>query len=332
MVDDRGLDDHALVELLLHAAPLALEAGATQRQDRVALLRLRLEHVDEDRVADAQLGLRLGVAAVELPIADDALGLRPDVDEHLVLVDADDRALDDVAVLEAPDLARLLVEQLLHRRRLGAVIDRAGGSATATRRPMPRPARRRASRGRGSAASAARRRLGGHGGCLGGRLGAAATRCLGRSRPLSAATAARPRRSTRRRGSPPMPRSARRRRRGHWSDCLGRLDVASAATAVPRRSRRRRRPRRRRRLVRRGLGRSAASAWSPRRRSTPSLTAASLTLCCGLHGGGLLGRRARSGARRPPPPRAPRGAGVGGPRGVAVLFGGLSRLRLFDGQ
>ena len=49
VVDDGRLDDHARVELLLHRAPLALEAGSAQRQDGVALVRLRLEHVDEDR-------------------------------------------------------------------------------------------------------------------------------------------------------------------------------------------------------------------------------------------------------------------------------------------
>ena len=34
VVDDRRLDDDARLELLLHRAPLALEAGAAQRQDR----------------------------------------------------------------------------------------------------------------------------------------------------------------------------------------------------------------------------------------------------------------------------------------------------------
>ena len=52
VVDDRRLDDDALLELLLHRAPLALEAGAAEREDDVALGRLRLEDVDEDRVAD----------------------------------------------------------------------------------------------------------------------------------------------------------------------------------------------------------------------------------------------------------------------------------------
>src|SRR4029078_3047601 len=40
VVDDRGLDDQASLELLLHRAPLALEAGAAEREDRVALLGL----------------------------------------------------------------------------------------------------------------------------------------------------------------------------------------------------------------------------------------------------------------------------------------------------
>ena len=53
---------------------------------------LRLEHVHQDRVADVQLGLGLGIAPVELAVADHALGLGADVDEHLVLVDAHDLA------------------------------------------------------------------------------------------------------------------------------------------------------------------------------------------------------------------------------------------------
>ena len=73
-------------------------------------------------------GLALGVAAVQLAVADDALGLGADVDEDLVLVDAHDVAFDDVAVLEAADLGRLLGEQLLHGRRLGAVVHARCGS------------------------------------------------------------------------------------------------------------------------------------------------------------------------------------------------------------
>ena len=120
VVDDRGLDDEAGLELLLHRAPLALEAGAAQGQDDVALLRLGLEDVDEDDVADVEGRRRLGVATVELAVRDDAFALGADVDEDLVLVDADDVAFDDVAVAEALDVGVLLGEELLHRRRLGA--------------------------------------------------------------------------------------------------------------------------------------------------------------------------------------------------------------------
>jgi hypothetical protein len=67
------------------------------------------------------------MAAEELAIADDALALRTDVDEDLVLVDPDDGAFDDVTVLEALDIGFLLREQLLHRGRLGAEITRRSG-------------------------------------------------------------------------------------------------------------------------------------------------------------------------------------------------------------
>src|SRR6185436_10979546 len=128
VVDDRRLDDDARLELLLHRAPLPLEAGPAQRQDGVTLRRLRLEHIDEDGVADRKGLLALAtVASEELAVADDALALRTDIHEDLILVDADDRALDDVAVLEALDVGFLLGEQLLHRRRFGSQIARRGG-------------------------------------------------------------------------------------------------------------------------------------------------------------------------------------------------------------
>ena len=120
VVDDRGLDDDARLELLLHGPPLALQAGAAQGEHDVPLGRLGLEHVDEDGVADVEGRLALAVATEQLAVADDAFALGPDVDQDLVLVDPDDLALDDVAVLEALDVRVLLGEELLHRRRLGA--------------------------------------------------------------------------------------------------------------------------------------------------------------------------------------------------------------------
>src|SRR6185503_17846702 len=66
VVDDRRLDDDARLELLLHRAPLALEASSAQRQDRVALRRLRLEDVDQDRIADVERGLALAMTTEQL--------------------------------------------------------------------------------------------------------------------------------------------------------------------------------------------------------------------------------------------------------------------------
>src|SRR6185369_2908236 len=75
VVDDGRLDDDARLELLLHRAPLALEPGAAQREDDVALRRLRLEDVHEDGIADVQRGLGLRVASEELAVADDTFAL-----------------------------------------------------------------------------------------------------------------------------------------------------------------------------------------------------------------------------------------------------------------
>ena len=122
VVDDRRLDDDARLELLLHRSPLALEAGTAQRQDRVALVGLGLQHVDEHHIADVQLRLGLGVAPIQLAVADDTLGLGADVDDDLVLVDAYHGALDDITMLEAADLTGLLAEQLLHGGRLRGAI------------------------------------------------------------------------------------------------------------------------------------------------------------------------------------------------------------------
>ena len=118
VVDDGRLDDDSRLELLLHRAPLALEAGASERQDDMSFGRLGLEHVDQDRVADVEGRGGLGVSAVQLAVADHALALGPDVDEDLVAVDANDGSLDDVTVLEAADVGVLLGEKLGHRGRL----------------------------------------------------------------------------------------------------------------------------------------------------------------------------------------------------------------------
>ncbi len=120
VVDDRSLDDDALFELLLHRAPFALEAGPPEREDDVPFGRFGLEDVHQDRVADREGRLGFPTPAKELSIADDPFALGTDVDQDLVLVDANDRAVDDVTVLEALDVGVLLGEQLLHRGGLGS--------------------------------------------------------------------------------------------------------------------------------------------------------------------------------------------------------------------
>ena len=212
VVDDRRLDDDARLELLLHGAPLALQAGAAERQDDVALGRLRLEDVDEDGVPDGQLRLALAVTTEQLAVADDAFALGTDVDEDLVLVDADDLALDDVTVLEALDVRVLLGEQLLHRRRLGAELARPGRA----------PPLRRSAAGASAVSSAVRpRRLGGGSACGAGASAAAAS-------PTGASAT----------GSSSARRSAwlpRRRRAVGWRRVdLGASALAVAASVVPR--------------------------------------------------------------------------------------------------
>ena len=139
----------------------------------------------------ASCGCALGIAAVQLAVADDAFALGADVDQDLVLVDPDDGALDHVAVLEALDVRVLLGEELLHRRRLGTKLASRRRAPLPRPRPGHRPARRRAplrrrrcrgrrSRSGSATGSGAARPTGG----LGGRRRARPARGLDRARPL----------------------------------------------------------------------------------------------------------------------------------------------------
>src|SRR4051794_14865451 len=103
-LDDGALDGLAGLGGGLDAAPRLLEAGALLRQDQAAVLVL----LGEDESVDllAQLDLVEGVGRLpdrQLAREDDALGLVADVDEHLVLVDADHVAADHVALLEGDE-------------------------------------------------------------------------------------------------------------------------------------------------------------------------------------------------------------------------------------
>jgi len=85
----------ASFELLLHGAPLALEAG--RRRERTAWPPgIRLQHVYEDYVPDRKRRRGLGMPTVEFAVRDDTFALGPDVDEDLVSIDPNDGAFDDV--------------------------------------------------------------------------------------------------------------------------------------------------------------------------------------------------------------------------------------------
>ena len=95
------LDDAVLLLDLLDRAPGPLVLGPLLGQDEAAFLVLLLEDERLDLVAEADdlVGVDV-VADRQLARRDDALGLVADVEQDLVLVDLDDRALDELAVLD----------------------------------------------------------------------------------------------------------------------------------------------------------------------------------------------------------------------------------------
>src|SRR3712207_6760193 len=110
-LDDRAVDRLAGLGGALDPAPGALEAGALLGQDQAAVLVLLGEDQRVDLVAELDLLVRVDrLADRELVVGDDPLALVADVDEDLVLVDPDDPARDDVALLEGDD-RRVVVGQ-----------------------------------------------------------------------------------------------------------------------------------------------------------------------------------------------------------------------------
>src|SRR3954449_3663359 len=85
----------------LDAPPRLLEAGALLGHDQAAVLILLGEDEGVDLLAHLDLVVRVDVLADrELVVGDDPFALVADVDEDLVVVDADDAAGDDLALLE----------------------------------------------------------------------------------------------------------------------------------------------------------------------------------------------------------------------------------------
>ena len=103
-LDDGAGDDAVLFLDLLDRAPGALVLSALLGQDETAFLVLLLENQGLDVLAD-----RDDLTGVDIVLdgqfagGDDTLGLVADVEQDLVAVDLDDRALDDVAIVEVLD-------------------------------------------------------------------------------------------------------------------------------------------------------------------------------------------------------------------------------------
>ena len=119
--DETALDDldHLAVDGLaalggsLDRLPGELEARALLREEETPLGVLLRHHERVDLVADRDLVGRVHVPADrELRDRDDALGLVADVDEHLVLVDAHDRPMDDLALVDRREGALVVGDQL----------------------------------------------------------------------------------------------------------------------------------------------------------------------------------------------------------------------------
>ena len=122
--DQAALDDldHAAVDRLarlggaLDVLPGELEPRALLRQDQAPFGVLLREHERVDLVAERHLVGRVHRAADrELGDRDDALRLVADVDEDLVLVDAHDRAVDDLALVDLGEGRLVVGDQLAVR-------------------------------------------------------------------------------------------------------------------------------------------------------------------------------------------------------------------------
>ena len=109
------------VEGLLELAPALLAARLVARQHRFAERVLDALQIDLDLVADLELGLPAGPG--EFAHRDAAFGLRADVDDGHVLLDADDVAFDDGAFLQIA-----LAEGLFEHR--GKIFARGRGSGS----------------------------------------------------------------------------------------------------------------------------------------------------------------------------------------------------------
>jgi hypothetical protein len=119
LIEDDALDLFVAVEGLFELAPALLAPRLVAREHGLAERVLHPLEIDLDRIAD--LDVSLPARPREFAQRDAALGLGPDVDDGEVLLDADDRPLDDGALLRAA-LGKGLFEhfrEIFARRRGG---------------------------------------------------------------------------------------------------------------------------------------------------------------------------------------------------------------------
>ena len=111
-LDDLAGDGLAGLELLLDGDPGALVLGALLGQDQTAVLVLLLKDQSLDLVAQVDDVGRIGVLADgQLTQRDDALALEADVHQHLVMLDLDDGAVDEIALVE---IGQRAIDQSIH--------------------------------------------------------------------------------------------------------------------------------------------------------------------------------------------------------------------------
>ena len=123
LIEDDALDLLVGVERLLELAPAFLAARLVARENRFAERVLDALEIDLDLVADLELAAAAG--AGKFADRNAAFGLRADVDQRHVLLDADDRAFDDGAFLQIA-LAERLIEHC------GEIFARGRGSGSSS--------------------------------------------------------------------------------------------------------------------------------------------------------------------------------------------------------
>ena len=119
LIEDDALDLLVVLERLLELAPAFLAARLVAREHRFAERILDALEIDLDVVADLDLGGAAGPG--EFAQRHAAFGLEPDVDDREVLLDPDDRALDDGPFLQMA-VAERLIEHAAKSSRDGAAV------------------------------------------------------------------------------------------------------------------------------------------------------------------------------------------------------------------